>query len=351
MTAEAAPATYQLRSGETLTVTILEPPLGAWAERVEFWWRDVRAPLLAGELAATGLDRFVFGEIGGAYVGSMCYDTPRDTRDVATLEMVWTRADQRRKGIARALLRRTLADFQALGGVAMYLCTTNPDAFALYASEGFSQLIGDGMRFLAPGQESFEQTYFADAGAAWVRPAMWGDLARVTALYNQAAPDWLVKDYPRRVFRDVRYESHFLRVWKPAHDGRGLALVLENPARRVVAIASAIEADTYVEQHVLAVDFWACPAYLGQLRELLAAVIQAAATGSAEILEARVAASDVAKRQLLEAAGFREEARLRERLRMGQERVDLCVYALGFDRHLPPLHAPGAFYGGRWRDE
>jgi len=55
MTAEAAPATCQLRSGETLTVTILEPPLGEWAERVEFWWRDVRAPLVAGELDATAL--------------------------------------------------------------------------------------------------------------------------------------------------------------------------------------------------------------------------------------------------------------------------------------------------------
>ena len=49
----------------------------------------------------------------------------------------------------------SLADFQARGGVAMYLCTTNPDAFALYASEGFSELIGDGMRYLAPGHEVF----------------------------------------------------------------------------------------------------------------------------------------------------------------------------------------------------
>jgi RimJ/RimL family protein N-acetyltransferase len=177
---------------------------------------------------------------------------------------------------------------------------------------------------------------------------VWGDLARVSALYNQTGPDWLVKDYPRRVFRDVRYESHFIRVWKPAQDNRGVALLLENPEQRVVGIASAIEADSFVEQHVLAVDFWACPAYLRQLPDLLAALIASAADRGAEILEARVAAVDVAKRRLLEAAGFQEEARLRERLRVDEQRVDLSVYSLSFDRHLPPAHAPGSYYGGRW---
>jgi GNAT superfamily N-acetyltransferase len=347
MTAENAPATCRLTSGETMTVTVLEPPLGPWADRIEYWWREVRAPLVAGALAATSLDRFVVGEIEGTYVGSMSYATPRDRRDVAVLEMVWTDSAHRRKGVARALLQRTLADFRALGGVAMYLCTVNPAASALYASEGFRPLVGDGMRYLAPGHEDFDRTYFADAGPARVRPAVWGDLAGVAALYNQPAPDWLVKDYPRRVFRDVRYESHFIRVWKPAGDGRGTALVLENPARRVVGIASAVEVDSYVEQHVQVVDFWACPAYLGQVPDLLAALVQAAAAGSAEILEAHVAEVDTAKRKLLDGAGFREEARLRGRLRMGEERVDLCVYSLAFGRHLPPVHPPGGYYGGR----
>src|SRR5215831_7507387 len=147
-----APTTRRLPGGQTLTVTVLEPPLGAWAERIEYWWRDVRAALVAGDLAATSLDRFVVGEIDGSYVGSMCYAAHRDRREVAVLEMVWTHPAHRRKGVARALLQRALADFRALGGVAMYLCTVNPDAFALYASEGFRPLVGDGMRYLAPGQ-------------------------------------------------------------------------------------------------------------------------------------------------------------------------------------------------------
>jgi GNAT superfamily N-acetyltransferase len=348
MNPDIVPTRYRLPNGEILTVTGLEPPLGAsWADRIEHWWRDVRPLLVHGELATTSLDRFVVGEIDGAYVGSMCYDTPRDTRDVGVLEMVWTHPDHRRKGIARTILQHTIADFRCQGGVALYLCTTNPAAEALYAHQGFRPLIGDGMRYLAPGHADFDRSYFADAGPARVRPAVWGDLARVSALYNQTTPDWLIKDYPRRVFRDVRYESHYLRIWKPARDGRGTALVLENPAQRVVGIASAIELDSYVEQQVQIVDFWACPTYLAQLPELLAALVQTARAGNAELLEAHVAEVDRARRQLLEAVGFQEVARLRDHLRVGAERVALCIYTLAFGRRLPPSHAPGEYYGGR----
>jgi GNAT superfamily N-acetyltransferase len=348
MTAETISTMYLLPTGETLAVSILEPPLGSWADRIEHWWRDVRAPLVAGELTATSLDRFVVGEIDGAYVGSMCYDTPRDTHDVGVLEMVWTHPAHRRKGIARTILQHTLADFRTLGGSALYLCTTNPVAHAIYWDEGFRPLIGDGMRYLAPGNEDFDRRYFADVGPAKVRPVIWGDLARLAALYNQPTPDWLIKDYPRRVFRDVRYESHFLRVWKPARDGRGTALVLENPAQRVVGIASSIELDSYVEQHVQMVDVWACPAYLSQLPDLLTAVVQVAREGTAEILEAYVAVVDATKRQVLEAVGFQEEARLRGRLSVEGERVDLCVYSLSIRGPVTPAHRPGAYYGGHW---
>ena len=347
-----AEAVYPLATGEALTVRVLEPPLGEYAGRIEYWWRDVRAPLLAGGLAATSLDRFVVGEVGGAYAGSMTYAAPRDGADVAVLGMVWTREDQRRKGIARTLLQHTLADFRAGGGQAMYLCTTNPHAYALYARAGFRPLVGDGMRYLAPGSDDFDRTYFAPAGPATVRDATWGDLARAAALYNQPLPDWLVKDYhaPRRVFRDVRYESHYLRVWKPASEGRGCLLVLENPRRRVVGIASAVETDSFYEQHVRLVDCWACPAYLDALPGLLDALAERAAGGGAEVLQAFLAASDRAKEDAFLAAGFRHEARLRDRLRTGvpgAERVDLLVLSRFLGRGGGPARPPGSYYGGR----
>jgi RimJ/RimL family protein N-acetyltransferase len=203
------------------------------------------------------------------------------------------------------------------------------------------------MRYLAPGHEDFDRAYFAHAGPASIRAATWGDLARVSALYNRHTPDWLIKHHlpPRHVFRGVRYESHYISVWRPASQGRGVALVLENSRRRVVGIAGAVEVDSYHEQHVRMLDFWACPAYLEQAPALLAAVAERADAQGAEVLQAQVAACDQDKQRLLEAAGFEREARLRGRLRVDGQRVDLLVYSRILGRKETPAHPSESYYG------
>jgi GNAT superfamily N-acetyltransferase len=336
---------HTVADGQVLTVRVLEPPLGAYADQVSYGWREVREALLSGALRETSLDRFFIGEIDGTYVGSLTYATPRDTRDVAVLGFVWTQPEWRRKGIARTLLTRAQADFLAGGGMAMYLCTTNPNAFELYASCGFHGLIGDGMRFLAAGQEDFDRDYFSDAGPTTIRPIVWGDLARAAALYNRPDPDWLIKDYPRRVFRGIRYERQFVDVWKPVSEGRGHALVLETVTHHVVGLASVVEITSFAEQHVQTLDFWACRSYLAQMPELLSALVERAGAAGAEIIQAFVADLDQGKRLILSQAGFAEEIRLPNRLRVGEGRADLIVYSRHLDRHPCPAHPPSDYYG------
>jgi L-amino acid N-acyltransferase YncA len=194
---------------------------------------------------------------------------------------------------------------------------------------------------------TFDRDYFAGAGPARIRPGAWGDIARVSALYNRANPDWLIKDYPRRVFRDMRYESHYIHVWKPASEGQGVVLMLENPRLRLVGIASAIDIDSFYEQHVAVVDFCGCPDYLGQLPELLAAVVQASEQRGTELLQASIAECDQEKRQLLESAGFRESARLRDRLQDGDQRFDLLIYERQISPLKQPSHPLASYYGAR----
>jgi len=349
MTVEHRRSIHPLKDGSQLHVRVLEPPLGEIADQIEYWWRDVRAPLLAGELAETSIDRFVIGEIDGVYAGSLMYCTPRDTRDLALLEMVWTHPDYRRRGIASVLLRHALADFRDMGGMAISLCTTNPAAYAMYRQEGFRPLIGDGLRYVAPPHDpgTFDREYFADHGPARIRPGTWGDIARVSTLYNQPQPDWLIKDYPRRVFRDMRYESHYVRVWKAVRDGRGLALVLENPLRRVVGIVSLLEVDSFYEQHVATLDFWCCAAYRHQMPELLATAVQQANAQGAEIVQAYLADCDLEKQHLLQAIGFTESARLRNRLRAEDRRHDLLIYDVHSSPRDHPRHSLNEYYGAR----
>jgi hypothetical protein len=244
------------------------------------------------------------------------------------------------------LLRQLLADFRAGGGVAMHLCTTNPKAFALYTSEGFRPCVGDGLRYLAPPHDpaTFDQIYYADAGPARIRDGEWGDLGRAAMLFNRTDPGWLIKDYPRRVFRDQRYESHYLRTWLPANRGHGFVLVLENPLKRVVGIVSAIEIDSFFEQDTLTLDFWACPTYLPQLPELLQAAGARAQEARYPVVQAYIAACDAEKRLLLEGAGFRLEAQLRDRLRVGDERHDLLLYRLDGPGRPAPRHPNHSYY-------
>src|SRR5205823_5574989 len=100
-------------------------------------------------------------------------------------------------------------------------------------------------------------------------------------------------------------------------------------------------------QNVQTLEFWACPAYLKQLPELLGALVERARAGSAEILQAYVADVDTEKRALLEGAGFREEARLHERLREGDDARDLLIYSRSFDRRSPKAHPVSNYYGSR----
>jgi len=336
-----------LRSGDELTIRILEPPLGGYTDDIEYWWSDVRGPLMAGEYSATSLDRFIVGEVAGEYVGSMTYATPRHFKEAAVLGMVWTRPDQRRKGIAAKLLQEALASFRALGGMAMYLCTTNPHAYALYYSQGFRPLIGDGMRCLTPGHEDFDRTFFASNGTASIRSANWGDLASVSALYNQQQPNWLIKDYPRRVFHNTRYEGHYRQVWLPTQQRLGTVLVLENSAHRVVGIASAVPIDSYFEQHVQMLDGWVCPAYLSQFPELLSAVVESSRANGTEMLQAHIANTDLAKQEAFEKAGLRQEARLHNRVRLGEDRIDLLMYSCPLNKDRPPAQPEASYYGAR----
>jgi GNAT superfamily N-acetyltransferase len=347
-----------LRTGERLTIHMLEPPLGPYASQVGCW-SDIRDELPGGKLTTWLFTPYFVGEINGEVAGSMSYYTPTDTRDVGVVEFVQTAERHRRKGIASALMARLLERFQVEGGLALDLCTTNPHAGALYEKHGFWYLVGDGMRYRAPAAPEFDTTYLAFAGAARIRTATWADLPRAAMLYNHPEPRWLVKEYLTRVFRDMRFESHFVRLMRRIEQQRGAFLVLENPQRRVVGTAVFERLDSFAEQHVATLSFRVCPAYRTQAAELLEAAAQHAAELSIHCLQVFSAAGDEDQQELLAAAGFTIEACLRERLRDGDrsEATQGWRDMLVFSRTMPgagrPVRDPGDYYGARrdWQEQ
>ena len=343
--------TTTLRTGERLIIKVLEPPLLEYASQVGCWG-DVRDELLGGQMTPWLFTPYFIGEINGEVVSSMSYYTPTDTRDVGLVEFVQTAEKHRRKGVASALLAQLIKEFRADGGLALYLCTTNPIAGILYESHGFWYHLGDGMRYLSPGAKDFDTTYLAFCGKARIREATWGDMPRASVLYNHPEPRWFIKEYLTQSFRETRFESHFVRLMKRIENQSGAFVVLENPAQRVVGAAVLERFDTFYEQHAALLSFRVCPSYFEQTTELLNAASRRARELAIRTLQIYIADGDEEQKELVKAAGFSEEARLRNRLRDEDNWMDLLIYTLSLDAPRP-LRSPGDYYGNRkpWQEK
>ena len=348
-----------LRSGEQMTIRIVEPPLTEYAVRspdnrlVNWLWSEIRDEVISGEMKPWLYTPYAVGEIDGELVGSMAYYTSTYNQEVGLIQFVETVERHRSKGIASALISVLIEKFIADGGLALMLCTTDPIAGALYEKYGFWYSIGDGLKFLVPGTEDFDGTFFAYNGPAQVRQATWADLPYISALYNHREPGWLVKDYLTNTFRDMRYESHFVKLMGRVEDDQGGYFVLQNPRKRVVGAAAFERVATYHEQHVAQLSFRVCPAYFGQTKELIEAAAQAAAELSISVLQVYISERDEEQMTLARQGGFAEEARLRGRLRDGDEMVDMLVYTRRLSDDAMPVLEAGDYYGGRklWMEE
>ncbi len=309
--------------------------------------------LLGGKFAPWLFTPYFVGEVGGEVAGSMSYYTPEDTHDVGVVEFVRTEEHHRRKGIASILMDSLIRRFRKDGGQALYLCTANPVAGHLYEQHGFHYLVGDGMRYLAPGSEAFDETYLALAGNARVRHATWGDLPRLSMLYNHSEPRWMIKDYLTQSFSDTRYESHFVKLMRRVEGGNGTFLILENQEKRVVGAAVFERLNTFREQHAATLGFRICPTYMGQASDLLESIYQEAERLDVRTLQIHAAGCDEDQIELFRSVGFNEEARLKDRLRTEEGWTDLVILVRTQPGDVTPARKEAEYYGARkeWQNE
>ena len=240
-----------LRSGERMSVSIVEPPLTEYARRspegrlVNWLWGDIKDEVISGEMRPWLYTPYAVGEIGPELVGSLAYYTSTHNQEVGLIQFVETAEAHRSKGIMSALMAVLIEKFNAEGGLALMLCTGNPIAGSLYEKHGFWYTIGDGLRYLAPGADDFEESFFAHNGAAHVRGATFADLPYAAALYNHSEPDWLVKDHLTKTFRDMRYESHFVKLIA-AHRRRARGLSRAGEPQEACRGARGVREDGHV---------------------------------------------------------------------------------------------------------
>ena len=162
-----------------------------------------------------------------------------------------------------------------------------------------------------------------------------------------------MKDYLSQSFRDTRYESHFVKTLRRLEGRRGFCLALENTKRRLVGLATVERRGTFAEQHTGILSFRVAPAFSGQAVDLLNAAVEQCADLAIAVLHVYLADCDDDQKQLLEEAGFGEEARFKRRLWVDGRFVDMVVYARILAQTATALFDEGYYYGGRkgWQQE
>lgn len=345
-------ATVKLKSGEPLVIKEVEPPLGRYAGSVGCWWDAVDEDLLAGVLAPWLRCPYYIGEINGQVAGYMTCLTSVRNPEVGLVEFVSTANEHRRKGVGTALLRHLIARFEAQGGLALYLCTTNPVAGQLYENCGFHYSVGDGMRYLSATAVNFDASYLAREGEAIAREADWGDLPGATVLFCHPRPAWEIKEYLSHCFRDTRFEGHYVKLMRRVEEDRGVIVVLENGRQRVVGCAVVERLPTFQQQHVGQMSVRVAPEYDDRTDALLDAAAARAHAMGISVLQTYVSDADTDAGRTLEEAGFECEGILPRRLRTAGGLTGVAVYG----RHLGETGAwrpLDAYYGERkpWQAE
>ena len=89
------------------------------------------------------------------------------------------------------------------------------------------------------------------------------------------------------------------------------------------------------------------PAFMNRTAALLGAAVERCAALGIAVLHVHAADCDEDQKQLLQEAGFAEEGRFRDRLRVGEGFVDLVVYGRRSSPPAAPSFDEGEFYGGR----
>ena len=268
-------ARVTLKSGEEMECLLVEEPEACWAadiqellvhKREHVHWHIERA--VAGPLDALET-RFHLGVVDGQAAGNIM---TVEHGGIGILGHVFTRPEQRRKGIASRIMAAQMADFRARGGRALTLGTGfDSPPYWIYHSHGFrSSAPGTGAMWYWRQPEQAEELWRAPVvGSAAPR---WEHWPLLNLLCHQPHGDRL-RHAARGVWGQRNFEGDFVPYKRALDAGDALpaARVLENAAGLVVGWAG-VEDDPVWRGRAALLDLFVHPAAWHAAADLLAAL-------------------------------------------------------------------------------
>ena len=270
----------------------------------------------------------------GRWVGTATVAYAASEAEVGAVCDVMTHPDARGLGVARAATQAVTSHFVDQGGRAVYLGTgRDGNAQRVYQRIGYEWFHGGVMRHLPPDGQDFDRTYFAPGQPTSIRPAEWGDLPGVSALFAQPY-DMLAGDYVRGLFSPGRTfhgrcVSVFPYIYYDVTARGGACRVLTGEtAHRVLGLATMTPIDTAYRRHVGVVDVMTHDHFVERGPDLLKAVVDSGRAAQLERGLAYVPVTDTAKAQWMRDIGARSACMLPEQVKLEKESVDVEVFDL-----------------------
>jgi GNAT superfamily N-acetyltransferase len=304
-----------LRTGEQLEVTVVEAPqpdlaeefAGFYAHKEDFWlWHVERAC----RERLSGLEtRFYTGRVKGQIMG--CVVVP-EHEGAGILTHVFTEPRARGKGVCSGLVRVAVEDFQRRSGVFLTLSTGyDSQAYRICLQAGFRSITQDsGMMIWEAKEGVFEQSL----GAQPVRPQPldWRHWPGLCGLAMTGQGFLRAKSRPLNPRQS--FEGGFLQALLQVVRHELRAAVLEG--RHGQALGFVFLSPRWPGSAEWVLELWVYPGFWKQAPALLESV------GPLPEATRCYVDNQPERRAVLEAAGFREWARLE---RLGFEEPDALV--------------------------
>ncbi len=309
-------ARITLKTGERMQCLLVKEPEESWAADVQrllvhkrdhVHWHIARS--IAGPLDALET-RFYLGVVGGEAVGNIM---TVEHGGIGILGHVFTRPDQRRKGIASHIMAAQMRDFRERGGRVLTLGTGyDSPPYWIYHSFGFRSIVeGSGAMWYWGQSEQAADLWRAPITG--VASPLWQHWPLVNLLCIQPDGDRL-RHAARRLWGPRNFEGDFTQYKRDleAEDSSIVARVLENEAGLVVGFAS-LEDDPLWGGAAALLDLLMHPTAWEAAEDLLSAVL----LPSKPIFA--YADMDSPKNDVLLAHGFEQQASWPDWLPVGGE--------------------------------
>ena len=315
-----------IKSGEQLHIIRVAAPDCEWKEPIiealqhkgEPWVGTIRMTL---EQSLEDVQCYYYLGLLDGEIAANITSTEATEVGVGILGHVFTNPSHRRKGICTALMETVTRDFTARGGRAMTLGTGyDSPAYHIYHRFGFVGIGTSGWMIwqVRPG---FLDDYFA-ADSTDVADISWPDWPRLDLLYTIATGSFLRGIYYCH-YGPSEYEGNFPRLLQLTTDTKSAqSKVLIKPGGEVVGHALLLP-DPRWHNDVWLLDLFVHPDFYPAAGELLGAM----ELPPGRKVQAYADSHSPEKIQLLEGAGFHQEAVLRNQIINTEgEHLDVHVF-------------------------